>query len=313
MKPASDIIELPDATTATRATSRAVSTEGPSRAVDFYELTKPRMNFLVVITTMVGFYMTSPGAIDWRLLVATLIGTALTASGASVLNQLIEREHDKRMPRTRNRPLPAGRVSPLEALLWGVGLAIVGVACLAALVNVLTALLGAFTLLTYVFVYTPAKRHTTLNTVIGAVPGAVPPMMGCTAVTGALSAEAIALFAILFFWQMPHFLAIAILYRRDYAMGGFKMLPVVDESLETTGRQIVLWAVALIPISLMPTMLGLAGARYFAVATLLGLAFLSYGISCAASKQRLDARKLFFASIIYLPVLLAVMMIDRVS
>ena len=314
MKSASDILELPDTTaTSPRAATTVADSTEKSRAVDFYELTKPRMNFLVVITTMVGFYMISPGAIDWRLLVATLIGTALTAAGASVLNQFVEREQDQRMPRTRNRPLPAGRISPHEALIFGVALALVGVVSLAAMVNHLTALLGAFTLLSYVFVYTPAKRYTTLNTVIGAVPGAIPPMMGCTAVTGGLSVEALALFAILFFWQMPHFLAIAILYQRDYAMGGFKMLPVMDETLETTGRQIVLYSAALIPISMMPTILGLAGAHYFAAATLLGLAFLSFGISCATSRTRLDARKLFFASIIYLPVLLAVMMIDRTS
>jgi protoheme IX farnesyltransferase len=315
MKPASDILDLPDAAvTCPRSPVADVAGAGAgagARIVDFYELTKPRMNFLVVITTMVGFYMTSPGAIDWPLLIATLIGTALTASSAGVFNQLIEREHDRHMPRTRNRSLPAGRVSPRDALIWGSVLAVLGVGSLAVFVNALTALLGAFTLLSYIFIYTPAKRRTTLNTVIGAVPGAIPPMMGCTAVTGALSAEALALFAILFFWQMPHFLAIAILYKRDYALGGFKMLPVVDQTLETTGRQIVLWAVALIPISMMPTMLGLAGTIYFASATLLGLAFLSYGISCAMSRTRLDARKLFFASIIYLPVLLAVMMIDR--
>ena len=182
---------------------------------------------------------------------------------------------------------------------------------LASCVNVLTAVLGAATLLLYVLVYTPLKRVTTLNTVIGAIPGAIPPVMGFTAVHNALSPDAIALFAILFFWQMPHFLAIAVLYRRDYALGGFKMLPVVDEDLEITGRQIILYAIALIPVSLLPVYTGLAGTLYFGCALMLSLAFLSFGVSCATTKTRLDARKLFFASIIYLPLLLAMMMVDR--
>ena len=299
-----DILDLAPAPT-------AEAKAAPAKWVDFYELTKPRMNFLVVLTTMVGFYMASAGAMDWGLLVLTLLGTALTASGASVLNQFIERKYDALMPRTRNRPLPAARVTPRDALAWGVILSVAGVAILTIGVNVLTALLGAFTLLSYVFIYTPLKRVTSLNTVIGAVPGAIPPMMGFTATLDAISPGAIAVFAILFFWQMPHFLAIAILYRRDYALGGFKMLPVVDEDLSVTSRQILLYSIALIPVTLMPTYVGLAGSAYFAVALMLGLAFLSFGVSCGTTKTRIDARKLFIASIIYLPVLLGVMMLDR--
>ncbi|MEA2734566.1 MAG: heme o synthase, partial [Humisphaera sp.] len=227
------------------------------------------------------------------------------------LNQFIERDLDKLMPRTRNRPVPAGRIAPGEALVAGIVLGAAGVTTLALFVNVLTALLGVLTLLSYVLIYTPLKRKTTLNTVIGAIPGAIPPVMGFTAVDNALSPAAIALFAILFIWQMPHFLAIAILFKRDYALAGFKMLPVVDEDLSVTGRQIVLYSVALVPVTLMPVQVGLAGQAYFAVALMLGLAFLSFGISCATSKTRLDARKLFFASIIYLPALLGVMMLDR--
>jgi protoheme IX farnesyltransferase len=316
-----DMMDVPAAAAATAvvATGDAPATDAaPSRWVDFYELTKPRMNFLVVLTTMVGFYMASASRegfqstpMDWRLLLATILGTALTAAGASVFNQFVERDFDKLMPRTRNRPLPGGRVQPVGAFWYGLGLGLAGVAILVTCVNVLTALLGAITLLSYVFVYTPLKRVTTLNTVIGAVPGAIPPVMGLTAVHGALSPQALALFAILFIWQMPHFLAIAILYRRDYALGGFKMLPVVDEKLHMTGRQIVLYAVALVPVSLMPVYVGLAGQAYFAVALMLGLAFLSFAVSCALTKERLDARKLFFASIIYLPALLGVMMLDR--
>ena len=302
-------IDLPETLDATVAPAHATA---PSRLNDFYELTKPRMNLLVVLTTAVGFYMASPGAIVWLLLMHTALGTALTAAGAAVLNQLVERDFDKLMPRTRNRPLPAGRVSPPEALIYGVMLGVTGVCYLALLVNPLTALLGGITLLSYLFIYTPMKRWTTFNTVIGAVPGAIPPMMGVTAISGVLSMQALALFLILFFWQMPHFLAIAILYRQDYAAGGFKMLPVVDEDLSCTGHQIVLYAMALIPASLMPVMVHMAGVTYFASAMILGLMFLSYGISCAVNKTRVDARKLFFASIVYLPLLLLVMMVDRI-
>ena len=297
------------------ATGRHADVDAPrSRGVDFYELTKPRMNFLVLVTTLVGFYMAVGGAgghVRWALLLPTLIGTALCAAGASVLNQFVERDLDKLMPRTRNRPVPAGRIAPGEALVTGVVFGAAGVATLALCVNVLTAMLGGLTLLLYVLLYTPLKRVTTLNTVVGAIPGAIPPLMGFTAVDDALSPGALALFAILFIWQMPHFLAIAILYKRDYALGGFKMLPVVDADLNFTSRQIVLYATALVPVSLMPSLIGVAGAVYFAFAVLSGLAFLSFGVSCATSKTRVDARKLFFASIIYLPALLGVMMLDR--
>jgi len=302
---ATDISDVPD------QEARAVASATPSRWVDFYELTKPRLNFLVVVTTVVGFYMVARPGTNWIILIHTILGTALTAAGASVLNQYLERHLDGRMPRTKDRPLPAGRVSPVEALAYGVVLGLAGVTYLTFLVNPLTALLGAFTLCSYIFIYTPAKRWTTLNTVIGAIPGAIPPMMGCVAIQNAITAEGVALFCILFLWQMPHFLAIAILYRDDYAAGGFKMLPVVDPSLETTGRQIVLYGMALVPASLVPVGLHMSGAVYFTAAVLLGLAFLSYGISCAVTRTRLDARKLFFASIIYLPVLLAAMMVDK--
>ena len=282
-----------------------------SRANDFYELTKPRLNFLVLVTTMVGYYMAVRVAGDWSRIVATLLGTALTAAGASVLNQVIEREHDKLMPRTRLRPLPDGRIGPAEAIIYGSVLGVGGVVYLALAVNYLTAILGAFTLLSYLFVYTPMKRWTTLNTVIGAIPGAIPPVMGWTAVHGTLGPQAAVLFCILFFWQMPHFLAIAILYRSDYAAGGFKMLPVVDEKLFITGRQIVLYNAALIPMTLMPTLFGMTGVYYFAAAMVLGLAYLAFGLICASTRQRVDARKLFFASITYLPLLLAAMMLNK--
>lgn len=312
MKPASDIMEFNAAgLAASAAAARYSSGAGKSRLVDFYELTKPRMNFLVVLTTMVGYYMAAGPEMNWPLLMHALIGTAMTAAAASVLNQIIERRADALMPRTADRPLPAGRVLPWEAAIYAGVLGIFGLIYLAICVNLLTAMLGAITLLSYVGLYTPLKRVTSLNTVVGAIPGAIPPMMGWTAFTAGLSPQALALFGILFFWQMPHFLAIAILYKKDYAAAGFKMLPVVDEGLHCTSRQIVLYAVALIPASLMPVFVQMAGAVYFTGAVLLGLSFLSFGISCAASKSRIDARKLFFASIIYLPLLFAIMMWDK--
>jgi protoheme IX farnesyltransferase len=281
-----------------------------SRLLDFYELTKPRMNFLVVITTTVGFVMASRGATDWQLMLHTILGTALTAASAAVLNQLIERAHDARMPRTADRPIPAGRISPAEAAACGSALGVLGVAYLAIAVNLLTALLGLATLLLYLFVYTPLKRITSLNTVIGAVPGAIPPLMGFTAVNNALSVDALSVFGILFIWQMPHFLAIAIMYKRDYQAGGFKMLPCIDE--QVTARMIVLYSAALVPVSLLPAVLGMSGAVYFTTAVLLGLAFFSYSVSCATMRTRGDARQLFFSSIIYLPLLLGAMMLDKV-
>lgn len=281
-----------------------------TRASDFYELTKPRMNMLVIITTMVGFYMASAShSLNWALLFHTLVGTAMLAASSTVFNQLIEREFDARMPRTRNRPLPTGRIEPVEAFTFAMILGISGTLHLTFAVNALTAMLGLFTLLTYVLIYTPLKRFTSLNTVIGAIPGAIPPLMGFTAVTDSITPASLALFGILFFWQMPHFLAIATLYKDDYAAGGFKMLPNVSEGM--TARQIVIYGAALIPISLLPTVLGNAGAIYFVLAMILGLGFLAYGIIAAWSRTRTDARKLFFASIIYLPLLLAVMMADK--
>jgi protoheme IX farnesyltransferase len=314
MKPAADITSLTTDITATAGAAEARPApvaETPSLAVDLYELTKPRMNFLVVITTMVGFVMASRDGTDWLRLMHTVCGTALTAACAAVLNQVIERRHDAKMPRTADRPVAAGRMSPAAATAYGVALGVAGMLWLWLVVNPLTAALGLLTLAIYLAVYTPLKRISSLNTVIGAIPGAIPPLMGFTAVENGISPQALAVFGILFLWQMPHFLAIAILYRDDYTAGGYKMLPCVDEKLTTTGRMIVLYAAALLPVSLLPTLLGIAGPVYFTAAVLLGLAFLSCGISCAASRTRSDARQLFFASIIYLPLLLGFLMFDK--
>ena len=280
---------------------------------DLAELAKLRLNFLVLVTTMVGYSMV-PGVNwgDWRLLLHTLVGTALTAASASILNQLVERSWDGLMQRTKRRPLPAGRVLPSEALALGIVTGLLGLAELYFFVNGLTALLGFITLASYVAIYTPLKRVTTLCTVVGAIPGALPPVMGVAAAAGQVTPIGWALFGILFFWQMPHFLAIAILYREDYARGGFKMLPVVDEHLTATSRQMVFYALALIPVTLTPTLLHATGGLYFVAALLLGLVFLGFAIMCVVTRKRSDARQVFLVSILYLPCLLAVMMLDKV-
>jgi protoheme IX farnesyltransferase len=306
----SPVCNAPQATAALGTAAVPFGSGYLSRWSDFGQLTKPRMNVLVVATTLVGYYIGSRGHVDWLVLLDTLIGTTLTAAAASVLNQYAEGEYDALMKRTRNRPLPAGRVHPLEALYFGIAMAIVGMFYLVTFVNVLTAALGGATLLAYVLIYTPLKRSSTLNTVVGAVPGAIPPVMGFTAAQHSLSPEALAVFAILFLWQMPHFLAIAVLYRDDYAAAGFRMLPVVDRELRVTGEQIVLYTLTLILASLVPVYLGMSGVAYLAAALLLGVGFLGFGVACAAQKTRLSARRLFFASILYLPVLLGAMVAD---
>src|SRR5215475_932200 len=242
------------------------------RIADFVELTKPRITAMVLITTLVGFYMGSRDALQWSLLFHAAIGTALVAAGASALNQYIERELDARMQRTRNRPLPDGRLLPSEALMFSAGVSAAGTVYLLYFVNVLTGVLGLLTLSAYAFIYTPLKTRTTLCTLIGAVPGAIPPLMGWTAATGTITSASLALFAILFLWQMPHFFSIAWIFTEDYARGGF----IVHRSGESTGRQIILYCCALIPISLLPSLFGVTGTLYFVGAVLLGFIYLGY-------------------------------------
>src|SRR5882672_5973503 len=295
----------------TDAITLAGSQSSWTRLKDFWDLTKPRMNVVVVVTTLAGFYLTARGPVDWVRLMLTLAGTALAAAGASVLNQLMERDFDALMPRTANRPLPAGRVLPSEACLFGLLLAVGGIALLAIDVNILTAFLCILTLATYLLVYTPAKRSTTLSTLFGAVPGAIPIMMGCTAATGRITAISLALFLILFVWQIPHFLAIAILYRDDYAKGEFHILPVSDKNLEKTAHQIVLYCLALLPVTVFPVVLGTAGWTYFIIAIFLNAMFTWCGIALARSRRREHARWLFLASLAYLPFLLPSMVLDH--
>jgi protoheme IX farnesyltransferase len=278
---------------------------------DYLILTKVRITVLVLVTTAAGFLLASGPRLDLVLLGWTLLGTGLAASGAAALNQVLEREADSRMQRTAARPIPAGRMTAAHGLWVGLGLALSGVAVLAALVNWLTALLALATVVLYVGVYTPLKRMTPLNTIVGAIPGAIPPVMGWTAVTGALGLPAWVLFAILFLWQLPHFLAIAWIFRDDYRRGGFPMLPVVDADGRATGRQVALYCAALIPVSLIPTFLGLTGPIYFFGALVLGLGFLAAGITMALHRRGKEARRVLLASVTYLPLLLVLLVVDR--
>jgi protoheme IX farnesyltransferase len=290
---------------------KAPTTEKSLAAV-LGELFKLRLTTLVLLTTLVGFYLGSRPPVSWVLMVNALLGTGLLASGASALNQLLEREHDAKMRRTQDRPLPSGRLTPESVLIIGSVCGMGGLVYLALTVNLLTALLGAITFGSYVLIYTPLKRVTTLNTVIGAIPGALPPLMGWTAARGAMSTEGWSLFAILCFWQLPHFLAIAWMYREEYAKAGFVMLPVVDPSGERTGRQAFSHTLGLLPISLCPFLFKMVGGVYLVGALLLGAAFLwsAFQFSRHLTLQR--ARLLFFASIIYLPALLGLMVFDKI-
>lgn len=283
------------------------------------DLVKARLTLLVILTTLAGFYAGADGPLDWVLLVNALLGTSLVACGASALNQWWEREHDAKMTRTATRPLPARELSVSTVLVAGGLLAVAGLVYLAALVNLLTSLLGAVSLLSYVLVYTPLKRVTTLNTAIGAIPGALPPLMGWAAVRDDVSREGWALFAILFLWQLPHFLAIAWLYRDEYAKAGFVMLPLRDPQGIRTGRQAVSHTLGLIAVSLCPAILRagpdalpVAGRVYFFGALVLGLGFLWCAIQFSRELTRARAKALFFASILYLPLLFGLMALDKV-
>lgn len=283
-----------------------------SRIAIIAELVKARLTSLVLLTTTVGFLIASRSNFSGMLLLNTLMGTGLLACGAAALNQLLERSRDGLMTRTADRPLPAGDLTPEFALIFGGALSGLGLLQLALFVNPLTALLGALTLGGYLFLYTPLKRVTSLNTVVGAVPGAIPPLMGWTAARGEFSVEGWTLFAILFFWQLPHFLAIAWLYREDYAKAGFVMLPVIDRRGVRTGRWAMGCALGLLSVSLLPTLLGISGWIYFAGALALGAGFLVCAVRFSNRLSIPSARGLFFASIIYLPLILGLMVIDKV-
>ena len=284
-----------------------------SWAAVFADLVKARLTTLVLLTTLVGFYLGLPGAMNYALMFNTLAATALVAAGASALNQLLEREYDAKMRRTQSRPLPSGRMQPATVAIFGGVCSVAGLVYLALAVNLLTSVIGAVTLVSYLFIYTPLKRVTWLNTAIGAVPGALPPLMGWTAATGQVSAGGWALFAILFFWQLPHFFAIAWMYRDEYAKAGFKMLPGIDPDGSRTAQQAVSNTLALLAVSLFPFVFKMAGTTYLVGAIILGAGFLWGAIQFSRQLTLTRARQLFFASIIYLPLLLALMVWDKVK
>jgi protoheme IX farnesyltransferase len=279
----------------------------------FSDLVKARLTTLVLLTTAVGFYIGWRGAMNFVLFFNTLAATALVAAGASALNQLLEREYDAKMRRTQNRPLPSGRLQPTTVMIFGGVCSVAGLVYLALTVNLLTSVLGAVTLVSYLFIYTPLKRVTWLNTIVGAVPGALPPLMGWTAARGELSGEGWALFAILFFWQLPHFFAIAWMYRDEYAKAGFKMLSNVDANGKRTAEQSISNTLALLAVSLCPFVFKMAGTTYLVGAIILGAGFLFCAIQFSRQLTLSRAKQLFFASIIYLPLLLALMVWDKLK
>ena len=279
----------------------------------YADLVKARLTLLVLLTTLVGFYVGHRGPMDFLLMFHTLLGTALVASGAAALNQLLEREHDAKMRRTASRPLPSGRLQPVTVMLFGGVCALVGTLYLALLVNPLTSVLGAVSLICYLFIYTPLKRLTWLNTAVGAVPGALPPLMGWAAARGELSGGGWALFAILAFWQMPHFFAIAWIYKDEYAKAGFQMLPAVDPDGSRTAQQSVSHTLALLLVGLCPFLFHLAGPVYLAGSLLLGVGYLACAIRFARRLDLKSARLLFISSIIYLPLILICMVVDKLK
>ncbi len=281
------------------------------RASDFFELTKPRLVLLVLLTTLVGYYVALTGPVMWPALIAALGGTALCAAGSQALNQFIERETDALMHRTRTRPLPEGRVAPSEGLAFGVTLVVAGLAVLWLATNPLAAGIAALTVVTYLFAYTPLKTRTPLATVAGCVPGALPPVIGWTAAGQDVGVAGAALFAILFFWQVPHSLAIAYLYRTDYARAGCQLLPVVEPDGRSTGRQVLVNCVALLAVSLVPTVIGLAGLWYFACAAASGVAVVVAGARFAKAANADTARAVLIWSYLALTLDLTVLAIDK--
>jgi len=287
---------------------------------DYLSLTKPRITWLILMSTAMGYFFGLPGAANWRVfllqipllvLFHTLLGTGLMASGTAALNQWFEREADRRMRRTAQRPLPAGRVTANHALLFGIALSVAGFAELWLGVNRLAGLIGLFTLASYLFCYTPLKKRTWWSTTVGAIPGALPPVIGYAAAAGTLTREAGVLGAILFLWQFPHFYAIAWMYKDDYARAGIRMLPVVEPDCRSTARQILVYGMALIPVSLTPALMGMSGSIYGLGALILGLWFLYAGVRVALDRTIIRARRVLMTSVLYLPLIYGLMLIDR--
>lgn len=300
---------LPDNTDAVNPPSK--QTVFMHRAADFVELIKPRLVVMILITTAAGFYLGAQ-TVDWLRCLHTLIGAGLTAAGVLGLNQYLERDVDAQMKRTQERPLPGGRMNPLEALLVGAVLTGGGMLYLTFIVNVLSGFVISLIVVSYLFLYTPLKRKTSLCTLIGAVPGALPPVVGWVAARGSLTGEAWVLFTILFLWQLPHSLAIAYIYREDYAKAGFRLLPVIHPDGASTCRQIVINCVALLGIGLLPALYNIAGSLYFFTALLAGAGFLAVGIYLARARSVKAARYLLYASLLYLPLVFITMALDKI-
>jgi protoheme IX farnesyltransferase len=286
----------------------------------YIELTKPRITWLILMSTGIGYFFGLPAAANWRAFIVginvlsflhTLIGTGLMASGTAALNQWLERDADRRMRRTAGRPLPTGRIPAARALWFGAALSVAGFLELWLGVNLLTGIIGALTLASYLFLYTPLKQRTWWSTTIGAIPGALPPVIGYAAAAGTLTREAAVLAAILFLWQFPHFYAIAWMYKDDYARAGIRMLPVIESDGRFTARQILLYGMALIPVSLTPALIGMSGAVYAVGALFLGLWFLYAGVRVALDRTIVRARRVLVTSVLYLPLIYGLMLLDR--
>jgi protoheme IX farnesyltransferase len=293
------------------AAEAVASSTAKTRLAAYVELTKPRITTLIVLTSAAGFALGSPAGVNYLLFAHALIGIGLLSSGIGTLNQFMERDLDLLMRRTADRPLPSGRLFPFEAFWFGISLTLMAEVYLALFVNVLTALLGLTVITGYLFVYTPLKTRTSLSTALGAFPGAMPPLMGWTAARGEIDTAAWVLFAIVFLWQFPHFLSIAWMYREDYGRAGIRMLPVVEPDGRVTGQQIIAYSLMLVPVSLLPAILGISGKVYLVAAALLSLLFLASSVRAALSKSNKDARHLLLASVLYLPLLFGVMVLNR--
>ena len=283
-----------------------------SRSAVYLEVTKPRITAMVLLTVAAGFFLAPASLAGAAALPHVLIGALLSCSGAGALNQYLERHSDSVMDRTRFRPLPLHKVAPGSILAYGLVLSAGGVAYLAASVGLLTAAVDALTLGSYLFVYTPLKRVSPLSTLVGAVPGALPPLMGWTAATGKIQTGGLILFSILFLWQIPHFLAVGRLYKKDYELGGFPMLVCIDAEGDITGRQMVLYSLALLPVSMMPSVVGLTGTLYFCGALVLGLGYLAAAVAARWDMAAASSRRLLLASITYPPLLIGLMLADRI-
>lgn len=319
----------PASETTAKATVRAsaASASPPSLLSDFIELTKARLSTLVVITALLGFSMGWAGMVEpnhalthlgitatmpmWALLLLTLISVALACMGAGALNEVMEAQRDAKMHRTADRPIPAGRMTPTLGLTLGLGLSASGVLLLALAGLWLASLLTLFTVISYVAIYTPLKTVHPISTLVGAIPGAMPPLIGYAAATGSLELPAVLLFLVMFAWQMPHFLAIAWLYRDDYARGGFAMLPVIDPTGASTFRQALLWCIALLVIGMLPSLLGVSGWFALLGSLIVGGMFLWFAWRLYCSRERRDARALFLASLVYLPVAMVLIVLDQ--